>query len=159
MARVKFDSQEDFVQHLVESKLSGELHQITTNITYAHYQEYCRILLEAANDDHQISIGINELMKRQDVYAKFIDSMGVTAKSYVESYVDDELAEAAYNDYDTLLKDEILAYKEEQRLLRIEQEKKRAAMEAELNSANTIVMKSPESVKRAKAILKAAGLL
>lgn len=159
MARFKFDSQEDFVQHLVESKLSGELYQITTNITYAHYQEYCRIVLEAANDNHKLSIGINELMQRQDVYAKFINSMGVTAKSYIESYVDDELAEAAYNDYDTLLKDEILAYKEEQRLLRIEQERKREAIEAEYNSANTIVMKSPESVKRAKAILKAAGLL
>lgn len=159
MKPATFKNQDELELHLVESKLSGHLHQMTASITFEQYQEYCRMVVDVATDEYSLNIKVSELMQRPEVYRKFITNITASVESQIETLIDEEIGEMAYGDYEALLRTEIQEHREEQRRIQEEANRRQQEQEELLSKGNTIVLKNPESVKRARAILKAAGLL
>ena len=69
--KTKIVKQEEFEQHLVTSKLSGEIHVLPIVITYDQYEEYCRGLVDYMTSEYSISMPTSDVIKRQDVYDAF----------------------------------------------------------------------------------------
>lgn len=153
---------------MVQRKLAGIFEEVQLTIEWNTFDSYCDLLRETLSDEWGIKLTRQEIIANPETSKRFSKRLNEYFKQDIEDNLIDCIADDSYDDADFIFSQTIqdkededarIAEEERQRVLR-EQMAKKAEQEA-LRVANpgSYIEISEKNVAKAKAILKAAGLI